>query len=148
MKEGFQKGNIPWNKGLTKEDSEAIKRLADKKKRWWTEHDTTETRRKIGEASKGRNGKKGEESASWKGGRYFNSRDGYIMVYVGEGKHRPEHRLVMEERLGRALTLNEEVHHINGKKDDNRIENLKLVVKEMHFCKVNCPFCGEEFEVK
>lgn len=148
VKGGFKKGNVPWNKGLTREDSDIIEKLAQKKERWWKENDTTETRRKIGESGKGRVRKKGEESSSWKGGRYFNTRDGYIMVYVGNGKHRPEHRLVMEEYLGRKLTLNEEVHHINGKKDDNRLENLKVVVKEMHFCKVKCPYCEKEFEVK
>ena len=76
-------------------------------------------------------GQIGEKSISWKGGKTIGS-DGYILVlkhnhpFRQKSGHVREHRLVMEKRIGRYLQPFEKVHHINGIKTDNRIENLLL----------------------
>lgn len=43
-----------------------------------------------------------------------------------------EHRMIIENYLGRKLNRNEVVHHINGDKSDNRIENLKVMSLSEH----------------
>lgn len=73
----------------------------------------------------------GKLNPAWKGGKYLD-RDGYILVYSPNHPYATkdnrvrEHRLVMEKNIGRYLLPNEVVHHIDGNKQNNSIENLKL----------------------
>lgn len=66
----------------------------------------------------------------WEMGIRINKRDPYISnEYVYQyinGVRTPLHRYTMEQHIGRKLSKEERVHHINGDKQDYRIENLYL----------------------
>jgi len=73
----------------------------------------------------------GSENANWKGGRRKHRGTGYIELRI-EGKTVGEHRYLMEQHLGRNLLKTEHVHHINGDREDNRLENLVVLSQSEH----------------
>lgn len=77
----------------------------------------------------------------------------YYATCRANGKKKTVHRVLMEQQLGRTLLPTEIVHHINGNKHDNRIENL-IVVSAKEHSKIHnqkysetatCIVCGEKF---
>lgn len=100
----------------------------------------------------------GSGNNGWKGGRHVDAM-GYVWLRIGTGdpigqemltsrskRYVQEHRLVMARFIGRPLDRSETVHHRNGTKADNRLENLKLFssssehARQVHYAV--CPHCG------
>ena len=76
--------------------------------------------------------RRGEKCCNWKGGKKINKK-GYVLILKPE-HHRAdkngyvlEHIVVWEENNNKEIDKGQCIHHINGKKDDNRTENLQLM---------------------
>ena len=94
--------------------------------------------------------------AVYKGGTTYDK--GYRQILVettdpfhpmaASNRYAPEHRLVMAKHLGRCLQPWEHVHHRNGIRDDNRLENLSIVLSSSHNGEVRCPYCYKTFAIQ
>lgn len=60
------------------------------------------------------------------------SKDGYKRIWLTDGSCIKEHVYVMEQHIGRKLEKNECVHHIDGNRSNNDIQNLKLMTISEH----------------
>ena len=112
--------NIPWNKGkfMSEEycriQSEAHKGI----------YPSDETRKKLSLS------RQGEKHWNWKNGVHQDHQRGYISLsmpdYPGSNKSGKiaQHRYVVEQFIGRLLTKEEVVHHIDGSTRNNSLENL------------------------
>lgn len=93
--------------------------------------------------------RKGKSNSRWSGGKRH--ADGYIFITIdrshpyfsmaikasGRNIYQiAEHRLVMAQLIGRSLSDDEMVHHINGIKSDNRLENLMLLKTNQHHARL------------
>lgn len=100
--------------------------------------------------------KNGKNNPKWRGGRVY-THEGYVQIFSPEHPNKNnygyvlEHRLVIEENIGRFLNKEEQVHHINGIKDDNKIENLILFKNasehQLHHYKIGTR-TGHKFQYK
>lgn len=79
----------------------------------------------------------GDKAPNWRGGKTYTI-PGYIQTYKPDHPFASskgyvyEHRVIMENKLGRILKNSEVVHHINHDKTDNRIDNLLLTDRIEH----------------
>jgi len=85
-------------------------------------------------------------------GRMVNSSGYWMVLRRGHPMARKsgyvlEHRLMMAESIGRMLTKEEVVDHINGDRTDNRIENLRILTASVH-SKIGFRAYGYSEEVK
>lgn len=139
-----RKGRVPWNKGIPwseesknkmsishKNNLDAIEKLRNMSKANRGIRMSPETEFKKGvRVSIETEFKKGINNIHWKEGR--RKCNGYICILSPEHPFKNknetvhEHRLVVEKHINRYLAKNEVVHHINGIKTDNRVQNLMV----------------------
>lgn len=131
---------------------ERMKKQGARVKGWWTPERRKERSQQMKEQHRsGEISQRMEKNPLWKGGRSLDKK-GYVLLRRWDHPNAErsgyvrEHRLVMSHHLGRPLRKDEIIHHINGIKTDNRIENLSIVIKgHGPHGEITCPFCNQIF---
>lgn len=112
------KGRRAWNKGIPMKEESRLKMIAKLKGK----HSSPMTEFKKGNC--------GEKSGHWIRGWYIGNGYKYIYnpnhPYCTKQGYIREHKLIVEKHIGRYIKKEEQIHHINKNKLDNRIENLML----------------------
>ena len=140
FKTRFQKGHSPTTGAFKKGHSCYLKKHSEKTKEklrisnsgrnnpMYGKHHSKEAKEKISKRMKG------AKCPAWKGGR--RTQNGYVFIYVPNhpfhNRHNviQEHRIVVEQQIGRYLKPKERTHHLNGIKNDNRPRNLMAFTSE------------------
>lgn len=140
--------------GIVRHNHHIKKGVKGNRNPMYGKHHSVEARKIMSEVNTG------SKHHNWQGGRHFV--DGYVqlMIYPDNpyylmGKKTGlvsrrilEHRLVMAQYLNRMLLKTEQVHHRNGIRDDNRIENLELMPDlGSHTKKMICGKCELRKEI-
>jgi len=102
----------------------------DKKEKWRKEISISTQGRIPWDKGKKRPEISGEKHPRWKGGKVING--DYVSLLMPNGYRMKEHRLVVSQHLKRHLKSDEIIHHINGKKMDNRLINLLIMTPNEH----------------
>ena len=127
-------------KGRKISEEQREKFLKNYKKGMKGNHHSEETKKKIGEKNKGKLSgennhlygvkKIGKKNPNWKGGKTIDG-EGYTHIRIPYRDVR-EHRLIVEKILGRLLTENEVVHHIDENRSNNINSNLLACSRGYH----------------
>ena len=159
IKRGVKTKRIAWNKGLSKQTDERLKKLSEDRKGSgnpmagrpaWNKGLTAETNETIAlmrDKNIGRVvtdetrekqrlaklGLRGSESNNYKQGRHLVGKPGFQYWVIGDGDTKKyEHRLIAEAALCREIKKEEHVHHLNGDKLDNDPKNLLVLYRGAH----------------